>query len=200
MLTFPPSVPADAQSLIRGLLIKDPKIRLGSSKFGANAVKRHAFFHGIDWVKTARRAVPSPWIPTFGDELSKKASIHYFDRAQTALPVNSPRVQGDALPSPSPNTARALATFEGFSYTDPGLMNHIQDTASFRTGIPSAVYRRHANNISPRHSLGSEDEMAIFGALEGMECCDADTEEVEDDVGQLDEDAALMFMCDVEDE
>jgi hypothetical protein len=37
-----------AKQVIRGLLHRDPKKRLGSDK-GANDLKNHPFFHGINW-------------------------------------------------------------------------------------------------------------------------------------------------------
>lgn len=49
-LTFPSSIPVSlaARQLINALLCKDPTIRLGS-KAGANEIKHHPFFRGINW-------------------------------------------------------------------------------------------------------------------------------------------------------
>ncbi|KAL8229402.1 hypothetical protein R6Q57_014302 [Mikania cordata] len=49
-LTFPSSIPVSlaARQLIHALLNKDPTTRLGSNG-GANAIKEHAFFRGINW-------------------------------------------------------------------------------------------------------------------------------------------------------
>nr|AML78050.1 putative LOV domain-containing protein [Cephalotaxus harringtonia] len=49
-LTFPSSIPASltVRQLIHGLLHRDPANRLGSSK-GATEIKKHPFFHGINW-------------------------------------------------------------------------------------------------------------------------------------------------------
>nr|AML79256.1 putative LOV domain-containing protein [Bazzania trilobata] len=49
-LGFPTSVPVSmgAKQVIRGLLHRDPKKRLGSDK-GANDLKSHPFFSGINW-------------------------------------------------------------------------------------------------------------------------------------------------------
>nr|AML76681.1 putative LOV domain-containing protein [Houttuynia cordata] len=49
-LTFPSSIPVTltARQLIHGLLHRDPANRLGSSG-GANEIKQHSFFRGINW-------------------------------------------------------------------------------------------------------------------------------------------------------
>ncbi|KAM7256107.1 hypothetical protein ACFE04_011848 [Oxalis oulophora] len=49
-LAFPSSIPVSlaAKQLIKALLEKDPTLRLGS-KTGANEIKQHPFFQGINW-------------------------------------------------------------------------------------------------------------------------------------------------------
>ncbi|PKA51098.1 Phototropin-2 [Apostasia shenzhenica] len=49
-LTFPSSIPVSlaARQLINGLLQRDSANRLGSNN-GANEIKQHPFFHGINW-------------------------------------------------------------------------------------------------------------------------------------------------------
>ncbi|KAG8657685.1 phototropin-2 isoform X1 [Manihot esculenta] len=49
-LTFPSSIPVSlaARQLINALLSRDPDIRIGS-KTGANEIKQHPFFRGINW-------------------------------------------------------------------------------------------------------------------------------------------------------
>ncbi|KAH9297790.1 hypothetical protein KI387_029472 [Taxus chinensis] len=59
MLPPPPS--AAAKDLVRGLLVKDPAKRLGSTR-GATEIKQHAFFHGVNWA-LIRCSIP-PHIPS----------------------------------------------------------------------------------------------------------------------------------------
>ncbi|KAF3331221.1 phototropin-2-like isoform X1 [Carex littledalei] len=49
-LTFPSSIPVslEARQLIHGLLQRDPADRIGAN-IGANEIKQHPFFHGINW-------------------------------------------------------------------------------------------------------------------------------------------------------
>ncbi|KAL3843990.1 hypothetical protein ACJIZ3_001393 [Penstemon smallii] len=50
-LTFPSSIPVSlaARQLIHALLNRDPSSRLGSNNGGANEIKQHPFFRGINW-------------------------------------------------------------------------------------------------------------------------------------------------------
>lgn len=60
-LKFPenPSVNSHARDLIRGLLVKDPKNRLGSVR-GAAEIKQHPFFEGLNWALIRCAAPPEP--------------------------------------------------------------------------------------------------------------------------------------------
>ncbi|CAD8089730.1 unnamed protein product [Paramecium sonneborni] len=50
-----------AQSLLKGLLTKDPGFRLGSN--GIQEIKKHNFFNGIDWLLVEQRKLQPPIIP-----------------------------------------------------------------------------------------------------------------------------------------
>jgi serine/threonine protein kinase len=62
-LFFPqePAVSTACKELIRGLLQKDADERLGS-RFGADEIKRHAFFSPVSWALI--RSQPAPFIPS----------------------------------------------------------------------------------------------------------------------------------------
>ena len=64
-LRFPPSISPDAQSLLEGLLTRDPKLRLGSNSFkdGAADIKAHPWFTSIDWIKLEARELEAPFKP-----------------------------------------------------------------------------------------------------------------------------------------
>ncbi|KAH9154344.1 hypothetical protein AeRB84_003558 [Aphanomyces euteiches] len=67
---FPSQFPADAKSLVRGLLNRDPRARLGGE-----AIQRHPFFASINWAKLYRREVPANWKPS----LSSDTDTRYVD-------------------------------------------------------------------------------------------------------------------------
>jgi RAC serine/threonine-protein kinase len=76
---FPRSMHPQAQSLIKGLLRKDPRWRLGTelplrdnpgagvgSASAGSVIREHGFFHmssRLDWAMLERKAIPAPWIP-----------------------------------------------------------------------------------------------------------------------------------------
>ena len=50
-------VSSECQSLIQGLLVKDPAKRLGA-KYGAEEIKAHPFFAGINWALLRHKRPP----------------------------------------------------------------------------------------------------------------------------------------------
>ncbi|KAF6198270.1 hypothetical protein GE061_008017 [Apolygus lucorum] len=98
-----------AVSVLRDLLEKDWKKRLGSSEFGSQDVMNHSFFNGMKWHLLERRQVDPPYKPHTKHPLDTK----YFDRAFTSeKPVLTP-VDKAILESMD------QTQFEGFSYTNP---------------------------------------------------------------------------------
>jgi hypothetical protein len=53
----------EAKSLIRGLLQRDPKLRLGTGEADAAEIKWHPFFHPIDWGRLMRKEIEPPFKP-----------------------------------------------------------------------------------------------------------------------------------------
>ncbi|KAJ2714656.1 Serine/threonine-protein kinase Sgk2 [Coemansia spiralis] len=52
-----------AQDFVFRLMERDPRNRVGHGMFGTENVKRHAFFHGIDWGKIYRQEYAPPFVP-----------------------------------------------------------------------------------------------------------------------------------------
>ena len=130
-LRFPDSVPADAQSLLRALLCRNPHDRLGATQDGVQQIRRHAFFASIDWDALVRREMPPPWKPQAESSQDvEKMSLIYFDKVFTRLPVNSDGSSRTDSPSMSPPGAQSAGMaigggggggvggdqFTGFSY------------------------------------------------------------------------------------
>ena len=63
----------EAADLIRGLLC-DTESRLGSNG-GADEIKDHPFFNGIDWSALNQRQMQAPWKPDF----ASASDTQYFD-------------------------------------------------------------------------------------------------------------------------
>ena len=84
-LQFPRHMDEDAKDLITKLLIVDPKKRLGYGYDGAEKIKNHPFFDGINWEDIWNRLIIPPFQPELNDELDLK----YFDSQFTDEPIES---------------------------------------------------------------------------------------------------------------
>ncbi|KAJ3150499.1 Serine/threonine kinase [Geranomyces michiganensis] len=61
---YPSNIPKDTLSLLQGLMNKNPARRLGGGRLGAEEIKRHPYFLGVDWQAFMDKRVPPPWVPT----------------------------------------------------------------------------------------------------------------------------------------
>jgi len=113
VLKYPRTLSPAACSLLKGLLTKDPKIRLGSGPTDAEEIKSHEFFREIDWQKLKARDVKPPWKP----QIKNLHDTSQFDREFTNLPFSSPHsMQRVHLPMAS----QSDNPFTGFTFTDRG--------------------------------------------------------------------------------
>nr|AML79162.1 putative LOV domain-containing protein [Urtica dioica] len=76
-LKFPASIPVSLQAkqLMYRLLHRDPKNRLGSRE-GANEVKRHPFFRGVNWALVRCTNPPKLEAPLFGETAEDEQNGH----------------------------------------------------------------------------------------------------------------------------
>uniref|UniRef100_A0A8C3SAR3 Ribosomal protein S6 kinase alpha-5 n=1 Tax=Chelydra serpentina TaxID=8475 RepID=A0A8C3SAR3_CHESE len=109
---FPTVIGPVARDLLQKLLCKDPKKRLGSGPSGAQDIKEHPFFKGLDWVELAARRVKAPFKPIVRSELDVRNFAEEFTRLE---PVYSPA-------GTPPNLDRV---FQGYSFIAPSILfNH----------------------------------------------------------------------------
>ncbi|KAJ3267786.1 hypothetical protein HK104_005619 [Borealophlyctis nickersoniae] len=108
-LMFPPGFSDKAQFLVRGLLERDPKRRLGGGPEDAAAIKRQPFFGDVDWQKLNKKEVTPPFKP----KVESETDTSNFDPVFTAvLPVDS------APKASQPLSETLQQNFMGFTYTD----------------------------------------------------------------------------------
>lgn len=62
-ITYPKDLSDPAVDLIASLLERNPSRRLGVTKGGVAAIKRHKFFQGFDWAGLEARRMGPPIIP-----------------------------------------------------------------------------------------------------------------------------------------
>lgn len=111
-LDYPRSLSARAQALLKGLLTKDPRRRLGSDSSDAEMIKKHIFFEDTDWENLMRGNIPPPWNPP----INGGTDTSQFDAEFTGMPIHSPsQYRHDFGTTPKENP------FEGFTFTGKDL-------------------------------------------------------------------------------
>ena len=111
-LVFPPYMSEAAKDILSKLLIRDPKLRMGSGESDALELKQHPFFSDIDWTGLATGRMPTPWTPTVVGSLDTSQ----FDQEFTSMnPIVSPDVREAYFGSLD-------KAFEGFSYINESNM------------------------------------------------------------------------------
>lgn len=85
--------------------MSNPKKRLGYR--GADEVKQHPFFKGVDFDKVLRKEYKPPFIPKLKDDLD----LRYFDESFTEL-----RVDSEKNDDKDEEDEKDDFKFEGFSY------------------------------------------------------------------------------------
>lgn len=130
-LTFPPFMSENAKSILSRLLVRDPKMRLGSCERDAAELKEHPFFSDVDWVGLLEGRIPAPWTP----HVSGSLDTSQFDQEFTSmLPIVSPDVRDAYFGSLD-------RKFEGFTYVDDSnIMQHMTNLASsVRSGTSATL-------------------------------------------------------------
>jgi len=100
---------AEAQDLLRRMLNRDPKARLGCGKGDANDIKTHPFFKTTDWVALYNGRITPPWKPPVNSSMDTSQ----FDTEFTSLPLATPESQSHSALKAA---LQAGADFEGFTY------------------------------------------------------------------------------------
>ena len=75
---MPDNISEELKDLLEKLLNKDPNQRLGLK--GANEIKAHPFFEGLDWQAVYNKQVTPPYIPTLkgSDDVSNFHKVYIF--------------------------------------------------------------------------------------------------------------------------
>jgi len=106
-LKMPSYLSKEAHSILKGLMERNTKKRLGTGKNGAQDVKRHPFFKGMKWPNLKNKRIAPPFKPDIKRGMMDTGN---FDPELTKQhPVDSP------VNSPLLSTSKD-ALFSGFSY------------------------------------------------------------------------------------
>lgn len=132
-LNPPPFMSAEAADLCRGMLARDADARLGTH--GADDLKAHPFFAGLDWAALERKELSPPWQPVVRGDVDV-ANIAPEFTAEPAAVTPSPAggVLKDAVGATPPS-------FTNFSF--------VQDASLRSTASGSQAGELAAADIDP---------------------------------------------------
>ncbi|KAK3329581.1 kinase-like domain-containing protein [Apodospora peruviana] len=153
----------EGRNFVKGLLNRNPKHRLGATD-DAEELKRHAFFHDIDWDALSKKLITPPFKP----QLKSDTDVSYFDPEFTnALNTNgSLNERAAALAkgyaTSTPLSPSVQANFQGFTFVDESALDdHMKDRYPGRyedQDMDDASDRKHddewddLHDIDPRHA------------------------------------------------
>ncbi|CAI5716976.1 unnamed protein product [Peronospora effusa] len=86
-LYIPPELPEDVQSLLAGLIERDPSKRLGANEAVPFSIMKHPFFEGIDWEALQQKKMQPEWVPDVIDDADAKYVDNEFINQ---VPVDTP--------------------------------------------------------------------------------------------------------------
>ena len=116
-ILIPDYVSDEAQDLITKLLIINPLKRLGYGEDGANKIKQHPYFKGINWDDAWNLKLKPPFIPN----LSHETDLKYFDNMITDEKLNS----DSDLSGISTSNSNSHKDFKGFTYVADSMGNEL---------------------------------------------------------------------------
>ena len=114
-IPFDKKISEDAKDFISNLLIFEPKSRLGYGTNGAENIKNHKFFKGINWNDVWDKKLEPPFVPKLKDEQDLK----YFDSSFTDESIGSLLGKNSLKDKPFCNE------YNGFSYLDPSVSREL---------------------------------------------------------------------------
>eukprot|EP00792_Barthelona_sp_PAP020_P005442 TRINITY_DN2651_c0_g1_i1.p1 TRINITY_DN2651_c0_g1~~TRINITY_DN2651_c0_g1_i1.p1 ORF type:complete len:385 (+),score=93.46 TRINITY_DN2651_c0_g1_i1:341-1495(+) len=125
-LTIPPFIDKNCESLLRGLLERDPAKRLGSGPEDGMAIRNHPYFQDIDWDRLFRKEYDMPFKPQISNG---KVDTSNFDSRFTSTPIK------ESLPDHQSNIPSDV--FEGFSYREDNQLDKAKVQQQFQNYVES---------------------------------------------------------------
>ncbi|XP_044753449.1 ribosomal protein S6 kinase beta-2 [Coccinella septempunctata] len=142
-IVIPHFLTPNARDLVRRLLKRQVSARLGSGPDGAEAIKRHPYFAGINWDDVYNKKYKAPFVPS----LQGPTDVSMFDRRFTSVtPVDSPV-------DPVHGSESFRNIFQGFSYVEPTIFpRQVEDPYDHRDNRRN---NRRLNDLYDLDQFGS---------------------------------------------
>ena len=150
----------DAVGLIKGLLAKDPSLRLGRGETGTADVKGHKYFKSVEWSKIALKAINPPFKPN----VQGQHCVANFDARWTDVdPVDSVA----ATP-----VSGEQEKFMGFTF-----VSNFMEEAAVRLGTAgsrTAAEEDIDDDLSSASASEDESRAGLAGAMDKLDLSDDD--------------------------
>ena len=150
----------DAVGLIKGLLAKDPSLRLGRGETGTADVKGHKYFKSVEWSKIALKAINPPFKPN----VQGQHCVANFDARWTDVdPVDSVA----ATP-----VSGEQEKFMGFTF-----VSNFMEEAAVRLGTAgsrTAAEEDIDDDSSSASASEDESRAGLAGAMDKLDLSDDD--------------------------
>jgi serine/threonine protein kinase len=105
-LKYPPYLSPNVKNLLDGLFQKEPSKRLGSGTGGAEEIKAHPWFQGVDWKSIYNKEIKAPFLPIIKSDVD----VSNFDPEFTEAPIGS-------LGSITDTSTEIDQSYTGWSYS-----------------------------------------------------------------------------------
>ena len=166
-LLFPEHFSASSQTMLRGLLTRDPAQRLGSGHDGSNDIRSCPFFTKIDWLRLEARDLQPPWVPSARGE---KTDTNNFDTRGVSM-TDSLKSQKSALGNSNSNGGngngygnKSSPMFSGFTFI-PEERSLLQKTINSGQEMSDEMQHNNTNGLT------TEDDVlfALRIAMDALE-------------------------------
>lgn len=156
-LLFSEMVSADAKSLLRGLLQREPRSRLGTGANGASDIKAHPFFKSIQWDRLYNKEIQPPFQPHLTD-------LERFHRESAQFDDSS---RSPDSPTAHPLTVSKQNLFEGFSYVSAGKFEKFVSSAISQSADgPDQASQAQPNHLRVRYGQMRANRRQNFSGYE----------------------------------
>ncbi|KAF5094062.1 hypothetical protein D0Z00_003715 [Geotrichum galactomycetum] len=160
------SVSAEGRDFVKGLLNRNPHLRLGAHG-GAQELKRHAFFREIDWTAMENKEVEPPFKPKLvtGDDTDASNFDPEFTQASTSV-----LRRGLEGPATTPLSPGIQANFHGFTYVEDSVLidgvphNNSNNEGEFHASHDTQEETKHDNKNNNNNNNDDSDPVdAVVG-------------------------------------
>lgn len=133
-IPWPDDVSPEARDLIDKLMAVNPSERLGHN--GADDIKRHPFFKGINWTTVRTQK------PIFVPKPDNAQDTSYFDAREKYW--NTTRISQDGMGDGSEPQVEEDAKFDDFWYVNFRCLSELNENLVVNSFPPSSRRRRHS--------------------------------------------------------